>query len=137
MSQPRQPLLHLISRSLRRRCPLCGEGKLFRLWLRMHLTCPKCGVTFAREPGYFMGSVYLNYGLTAAIVAGVYPICLFQQLLPQNVLLTVGLIFCVVFPVLVFPFARSFWLGFDEYCDPRPPVPSGDSDADEQSGNTT
>jgi hypothetical protein len=105
----------------------------------MHHNCPNCGVTFAREPGFFMGSVYLNYGLTASIVAVVYPIGLFYLGLPQNPLLLASMVFCILFPILIFPFARSFWLGFDEFCDPRPDQPpqrptehSDDSDADEQ-----
>jgi hypothetical protein len=81
--------------------------------------CPECGEKFSREEGYFLGSIYFNYGLTALIVAIAYPICLFQELVEENVLLGISLAFCIVFPMIFFPFARALWLGFDEFCDPR------------------
>jgi hypothetical protein len=85
----------------------------------MHTHCPSCEAKFEREPGYFLGSIYINYGLTALILAIVYPICLFMGQVPENLLLGVSLAFCVVFPILFFPFARALWMGFDEFCDPR------------------
>lgn len=85
----------------------------------MHPQCPHCHEKFSREDGFFLGSIYFNYGLTALIVAIAYPICLFQGWASQNFLLGVSLVFCIVFPILFFPFARSLWLGFDEFCDPR------------------
>ena len=34
-------------------------------------------------------------------------------------LLTGAVIFTVIFPLLLFPWARSIWLGFDQWNDPR------------------
>ena len=111
--------LTLLSRALRLRCPLCGQGRLFRGWLRMNQECPNCGVKFEREPGFFLGSIYINYGLTALIVAIVYPILLFQRHVPETPLLIGAVTFTVVFPILLFPWARSLWLGFDQWHDAR------------------
>jgi len=111
--------LTLLGRALRLRCPLCGQGKLFRGWLRMNQQCPNCGVTFEREPGFFLGSIYINYGLTALIVAIAYPILLFQHQVPETPLLIGAVTFTVVFPILLFPWARSLWLGFDQWHDAR------------------
>ncbi len=33
----------------------------------MHDECPSCGLRFNREPGYFLGAMYVSYGL--ALVA--------------------------------------------------------------------
>jgi uncharacterized protein (DUF983 family) len=109
----------LLSRALRLRCPLCGEGKLFRNWLVMHRQCPYCGVTFEREPGFFLGSIYINYGLTALIVAVAYPLLLFVWQMPEQPLLIGAVAFTVIFPVLLFPWARSLWIGFDQWHDRR------------------
>jgi hypothetical protein len=109
----------LLGRSLRLRCPLCGMGKMFRRWILMHPTCPHCGVSFEREPGFFLGSIYINYGLTTLIVSIAYPVLLFGYGFPETPLLIGALAFVVVFPVLVFPWARSLWLGFDQWRDPR------------------
>ena len=110
----------LLGRSLALRCPICGRGKMFRLWLVMHPTCPNCGVKFEREPGFFLGSIYINYGLTALIVAVLYPILLFNKVVPETPLLIGSLAFTLLFPVFIFPWARSLWLGFDQWHDPRP-----------------
>src|SRR5262249_23745317 len=111
--------LALLGRALRLRCPLCGQGKLFRGWLQMHPECPHCGVTFEREPGFFLGSIYINYGLTALIVSIAYPVLLFSGMAKGTPLLTGAAAFTVIFPILLFPWARSLWLGFDQWHDPR------------------
>lgn len=35
----------------------------------MHDRCPVCDLKFEREPGYFLGAMYISYGLGIAIVA--------------------------------------------------------------------
>ena len=30
--------------------------------------CTECGLRFHREPGFYLGSIYFNYGLTAILV---------------------------------------------------------------------
>jgi hypothetical protein len=86
----------------------------------MHKNCPHCGVSFEREPGFFLGSIYINYGLTVLIISIAYPVMLFQYQVPERYLLTGALAFAVLFPLLLFPWARSLWLGFDQWHDPQP-----------------
>ena len=125
----------LFSRAIRLRCPLCGQGKLFRRWFIMHAQCSHCGVKFQREPGFFLGSIYVNYGLTALIVAIAYPLLLFRGRMPKDQLLIGSLAFTVLFPMLLFPWARSLWLGFDQWYDPRPgEAGTGRTDAPNQRG---
>lgn len=35
----------------------------------MYERCPVCDLQFAREPGYFLGAMYISYGLGLAVVA--------------------------------------------------------------------
>jgi hypothetical protein len=86
----------------------------------MHRSCSDCGATFEREAGFFLGSIYFNYGLTALIVAIFYPVALFSGWLSNEILLGASLAFCLLFPVWFFRYARSLWLGFDQFVDPRP-----------------
>ena len=54
------------------RCPNCRRGPLFNSWIRwiqMNDHCPCCGLTFYPESGYFVGSIYINYGGTVAVVS--------------------------------------------------------------------
>jgi uncharacterized protein (DUF983 family) len=109
----------LVGRALLLRCPFCGRGRLFRGWFAMHKSCEACGKSFEREPGFFLGSIYFNYGLTALIVAIAYPVLLFYYELPETPLLIIAGAFTVLFPMLFFRHARSLWLGFDQFADPR------------------
>ena len=114
----------ILSRSLRLRCAVCGRGKLFRGWFRMHEHCDHCGVKFDRAPGYYLGSVYFNYGVTAVLVVTIYFGLYFSGVIRADrqdhqrfLLWTLGL-FCLLFPLWFFRYARSLWFGFDHYWDP-------------------
>ncbi len=114
-----QRFIRLFVRAVRLRCPFCGKGRLFRHWLRMTDRCSHCERSFEREAGFFLGSIYINYGLTALLIAVVYPVLLFNQVASNNTLLFGSLAFSVVFPIWFFRYARSLWLGFDQFVDPR------------------
>lgn len=54
---------------LRQMCPRCRQGHMFRPftfrgWLSMYETCPVCHMKFDREQGYFIGAMYVSYGLS-------------------------------------------------------------------------
>jgi hypothetical protein len=57
--------------------------------------------------------------LTALIVSIVYPVLLLSGTINETPLLIGAVTFIVVFPMLLFPWARSLWLGFDQWNDPR------------------
>lgn len=109
----------LVVRAIRLRCAKCGKGKLFRGWFRMHEACPVCGIQFVREPGFFLGSIYFNYGLTALITAILYPALHFGFHLPNRPVMAACVAFAVLFPIWFFRYARALWLGFDQWIDPR------------------
>lgn len=109
----------LLWRALRLRCPMCGRGHMFGGYWKVHKECSECGVRFEREPGFFLGSIYFNYGLTALVVAIAYPVLLFSGVLSERPLLWAGLAFTIVFPMWFFRYSRSLWAGFDQYWDPR------------------
>lgn len=106
-------------RSARLRCPICGRGKLFRHWFRMEERCGSCGAVFEREAGFFLGSIYFNYGLTALITAIAYPVLQFNRIGTGNKLMLGTVAFAILFPIWFFRYARSLWLGFDHFVDPR------------------
>ncbi|HEV2970891.1 MAG TPA: DUF983 domain-containing protein [Pirellulales bacterium] len=108
----------ILWRSGRLRCVNCGQGRLFRGWFQMHPRCSICGMQFDRGSGYFLGSIYINYGLTALLVTAGYFACFFTEWVTGDALLYGATAFCVLFPIWFFRFARSFWLGFDYYFDP-------------------
>ncbi len=118
----------LVYRACRLRCPVCGQGKMFRNFVRMNQQCPYCGVKFEREGGFFLGSIYFNYGLTTLIIVPVYIVLMFSNAhtalnLSEEafewVLNGGTLAFALLFPLWFYRYARSLWAGFDQYCDPR------------------
>ena len=60
-----------LSTAVRLACPRCGARTLFRGVFSMHERCAVCDLKFEREPGYFVGAIYINYAVTAVItIAG-------------------------------------------------------------------
>ncbi len=61
-------------RALTRRCPYCGSPGIYDGYFALRERCPRCGVRFEREEGYFLGAYALNLivaeflGLGLAIV---------------------------------------------------------------------
>lgn len=94
-------------------CPMCGEGRLFRGLLRMERECSECRFQFERAPGYFLGSTYINYGLTAGTTTVSYVTLHFGLGVSNSVLMPALLLFCAVFPLVFFRYARSLWLSLD------------------------
>ena len=50
MTPSRTKLITAIGRGLRKRCPHCGEGRLFSGWSELE-RCSVCGLVFTRNPG--------------------------------------------------------------------------------------
>src|SRR5205823_7139395 len=49
-----------------KRCARCGSGHLFRRWFTMVDDCPRCGLHFEREQGYWAGALAINIGIAGA-----------------------------------------------------------------------
>jgi uncharacterized protein (DUF983 family) len=107
-----------VARSCRLRCPRCGGARLFRGWFAMRPKCSECGLPFEREPGFYLGSIYFNHGLTALVVTVAYFVLYFAADVSQTTAMVSLTAFCVLFPLWFFRYARSLWLGMDQYLDP-------------------
>lgn len=110
---PRPPLETLLWRALKLRCPRCGEGKLFSGIVRMPDRCPECNLLINRAPGYYLGSTYVNYGLTAVSMTFIFLFCRLILQIPTRQIIWPLFAYCIVFPILVFRHARAIWLAFD------------------------
>jgi len=102
-----------VGRSLRLRCPSCGEGKLFTGFFKMAPACGACGLDLRRESGYYVGAMYVNYGATAAVLLSV-GIPLADRLSRWTLSVPLGA-FALLFPLWFFRYSRSLWLGIDLY----------------------
>lgn len=59
------------------KCPRCRRGDLFMNSMygfssqKMHTNCPKCGLKFEVEPGYFYVAMYVSYAINVALAVTV------------------------------------------------------------------
>ena len=103
---------------MRLRCPRCGVGRLYEKPFRMFDSCPRCGLKYEREQGYFIGAMYINYGATVGIAVPGYLLLDTFTLMTIHQQLALWVPFAIVFPLLFFHHARSFWLAIDHYFNP-------------------
>ena len=55
MTDPAPSFRTLLARGLRRRCPRCGEGRLFKRFNVMHERCAVCGLQYLENQGDLLG----------------------------------------------------------------------------------
>ncbi|MFQ5732994.1 MAG: DUF983 domain-containing protein [Planctomycetaceae bacterium] len=108
----------VLKRVIRLRCPRCGGGKQFLGYFAMHAKCSQCRLTYERAPGYFLGSAYINYGLTTLLSTIAYVVMAFGLGWSNGELVVPLLAFVVLFPLAFFRYSRSLWLGIDCWFDP-------------------
>jgi len=102
MVEEKPDLRTVLARGWRRKCPRCGDGALFVKRLRLHKSCPACGLEYLHNQGDLWGYLLLLdralfifplivvvyfrvynpyslwfYGFVTALVAGL--ICTFPQ----------------------------------------------------------
>ncbi len=93
-------------RGLKLRCPVCGQGKLFRSYFVMSERCDRCGVGFHREHGQWVGSLDINTLLVALVLMiGVG----FGPLWSIRTSLLVWGTAAVVVPLLTFRYSKGVW----------------------------
>jgi hypothetical protein len=92
--------------------------------MRMADACPACEVQIKREAGYFLGSIYFNYGVTCVLAGVLYFGLLFGLEVTPGIALATALFVAIAFPFWFWRYARSLWLLLDQWVDPRRPPTS-------------
>jgi len=109
---------------LRQRCPRCREGRIYRGsilrgWLAMYERCAICNLKFEREQGYFLGAMYLSYGLSIPpVILLVLAMWLVAGWRYEAALLG-GFIAYLPFVPFVTRLARVAWIHIDQAVDPE------------------
>jgi len=102
-------------------CPHCGARTLFRGAFAMNERCAVCHLVFEREPGYWIGAIYINYAVTASLmIVGYLLLDSYTELSLTTQLLTWSA-FVIVVPVLFFRHSKSVWLAIDHLLNPEEP----------------
>jgi uncharacterized protein (DUF983 family) len=105
----------MLGRGATRRCARCGSGHLFRRYFTMVDDCPRCGLHFEREQGYWAGALAINIGLTGAVFVGVFVVALVLTVpdVPVGLLLAILVPLMLVVPVVAYPFSKTLWVAVD------------------------
>ncbi len=98
------------------KCPQCEEGKMFKGVFKMYEHCPKCGMKYEKEQGYFTAAIFVGNFLYGLVVA---PTILIMSAIESpiwKIALVLGGFSLVTVP-LIFRYARSIWLYIDHITD--------------------
>ena len=108
------------------KCPRCHEGDLyktptfsFKKSFEMYDVCPHCGQKYVLEPGFYYGSMFVSYILTAFLMFGTFAIAKFIL----DVEITTAFICCTLIIaalfIWIFRISRSVWIHFFVKYDKR------------------
>ena len=113
----------VLGRGLRKRCAVCGEGRLFHGWFRMCSHCPRCGSRFEREPGFFVGALFVNFAFTEVVMFGWLAGAALATLPRPDARLLIGgsVAICLLVPVLLYPFSKTLWFAIHLAMQPLDP----------------
>lgn len=104
------PLGRSILRGLSHRCPSCGEGKLFRRYLKVQPHCDHCGHELALYPADD-GPAYLTILLLGHLIIG--PMLIFPIVWRSDPLYSLPIILgaLTVATLLLLPRVKGGWVG--------------------------
>jgi uncharacterized protein (DUF983 family) len=105
------PGLTLLRRALMRRCPVCGQGRMFTSYFVMNERCSSCGAIFWKNEGEWLGPMVMDYTAAGAAALLTWLVTswldfseLMQFLLPVAATIIAG--------VIAIPWSRSLWTVF-------------------------
>lgn len=85
--------------------------------------CPTCGLKFEREPGYFLGAMYISYGLALITMLGLgLLLWALSGWSIMKITFWAILLFLPLAPTITL-FSRVLWIYLDQAIDPEPPAP--------------
>lgn len=97
---------NLVVNILTEKCPNCGQSQVFEKkkhffqFPEMKKNCDVCHYRFDREPGYFLGAMYLSYGL--AVLQGIITFLICHFFFPA--MSTIWVVCTIIAVILLFSF---------------------------------
>jgi uncharacterized protein (DUF983 family) len=108
-----QSIVKVLLRSLRLRCPACGQATVMRGPFRIRHHCPNCRSLFKREEGFFVGAILANMMATEFVILVVCIVWLMVIGSTYESVLAGLFVIGLLFPVAFYHHSWSLWLGFD------------------------
>lgn len=106
-----------LMRAFRKRCPQCGQGRLFRAYARLAEGCEGCGLKYRREPGAQTGSMTLTAAVTEVVAAFMIAVGWIFTDWTTPVFLAVSIPLMLLFSAWFLPVSQAFWVGVEYATD--------------------
>ena len=106
----------MLWRGARKRCPACGQNRLFHRWFTISDRCPRCGLKFERIEGHWIGAIGMNTIVTFGfllIALVITMIIVVGSDVPRWWIAGGGVVFALLVPPFIDPFTRTFWTAID------------------------
>jgi uncharacterized protein (DUF983 family) len=105
----------MFARGFTRRCPRCGSGKLFRRYISMVPDCPRCGLHFEREHGYWAGALAVHIMCVGGLFAVSFLVAMVLTVpyVPVPLMLAIFVPMMLVGPIVWYPFSKTIWVAVD------------------------
>jgi uncharacterized protein (DUF983 family) len=112
---PPSTKMTILFRGLTKRCPRCGQGGLFRRWTEMVDACPRCGLVFLQEEGYWVGALVFNTAISLFLFVFLISVAVAVTWpdIPVYPMMIVGSLAGIAFPYLYYPFSKTNWVAVD------------------------
>jgi uncharacterized protein (DUF983 family) len=87
----------------------------------MRRECSVCGLDYFREPGYYVGAMIINYGITVVLILSAY---MLSNLMPEiwhaspDRKIFVWIAASIVISLCLVPLSRGLWLAIDYWVEP-------------------
>jgi uncharacterized protein (DUF983 family) len=104
---------------VRLRCPRCRRGLVYRSGTHMNNLCPKCGLKFEREQGYFGGALYVGAAIVMFLL-GALTFLLSTAVSDVGFAWSVAIACLVLLPLApaVVRYSKVIWMTLDRTLDP-------------------
>lgn len=106
----------MLWRGSRKRCPACGQNRLFRRWFTISERCPRCGLKFERIEGHWIGAIGMNTILTFGtllVLLAVVMVIVVGSDVPRWWIAGGGVVLALAIPPTIDPFTRTLWTAID------------------------
>lgn len=113
----------MLARGLRRRCPLCGSGDMFRTFFLVKERCPRCNFPIHREEGHWIGAIGMNTVVSfgALLVTLLVVFILTWDDRSGVAVFVPGFAVAAIVPLVFFGPSQTLWSAIDLWMRPLEP----------------
>lgn len=103
-----------MGRGVRRRCPRCGRGRLFRAWYTLDDACHACGLTYESYEGNTWAFMYLSTAFLTGLILGAMLLITPEQVWKGRTIVVVAAVLAII---ITLPWRKAVAVALDYYSD--------------------